>query len=471
MNHETNHPTPGGDQQWPFTLAQQEVITVLPQDWQDQVNRRGPVSALKDIEPKYHLPGITLNSALLGLVAAYHGEDAPVLKRATTLLDAQTASSKAQQEQRLSGSEAMAEMKERLEKRHQTPAYAVKQNPPYTSVEHQLLGMLPKKIWHQAETRIDGLAGLIYTTIPEISGYPRLTQIVALIGITRDDVWMYQAAQKAELSWVASQDAIDAVRQRRKILEQELADSTKVVTPPEPPTEALTYESFTRALQYFNNQSRKSNSTAHLRADQQAWERDSLDYVKPESLAETFNVPERFVTPAQLTWDPVEPATTWTAVPEKAAKPVVQDFASERIHDEPRLVPTREQETGLGGARVLTNLAEFTTPQGPVVEEDPTLFDTPEPREELAEQLKGEVAAKTGRTYRVQLQVGAQEVEPVTLAEQPQRGSMMHFTPPLEESSWWRVVEIITFVTPAQFPELTPLLILQRAGRDELPLL
>lgn len=405
MSHETNHPTPGSDPQWPFTLAQQEVIAMLPEAWQDQVKRNGPAATLHIIAPTH--PVLTghgvpdANAALLALVADYHDEDVSALKRAASLLDGQSASSQAEQEQAVTDRRP-----------------AVKQNPPYTSVEHQLLCMLPKKMWHQAETKLGGLADLIYTEIPEISGCPRLTQIVALIGITRDDVWMCQAAGTAHLSTAASMAATTAVRHRRKRAKEELAAVMKAATPPEPPTEALTYESFTRALQYFNEQSRKTGvsldaiDTAHLRADQQAWERDSLDYVKPdakvkqqsvrvrgldgvtryrkESLAETFGVPERFVTPAQQTWDPAEPATTWSAAPEKDTRSWVLDHQAGAAETGRRIVPTREQAMGLGGAAVTTNTPEPTTPQGPMVEESPALFDVPEPREELHEQLRTE---------------------------------------------------------------------------------
>lgn len=369
MSYQTNHSAPGGGQPWPFTLAQQEVIAMLPESWQDQVKREGPAATLKDIESKYYLPGITLNSALLGLVAAYHGEDAPVLKRATALLDAQSASSKAEQEQAV-------------------------ENPPYTIVEHQLLAMLPKDWWNRVARSPRALDAMVRVEIPEISGHRnRVARIVALVNIARNNGQGDRAADLAKLNPETRQAVFTAVAQRRALLEEEFGDAVKFMTQPDPATDALTFESFTQALRYFNEQGRKTEvpeSTAHLRADQQAWERDSLDYVRPESLAETFNVPERFVGPAQQTWEPAEPATTWSTVPEKAAKPVVQDFACERTHDEPRLVPTREQAMGLGGARVVTNLSKFTTPQGPVVEEDPALFDVPEPREELAEQLRAE---------------------------------------------------------------------------------
>lgn len=404
MSHETNHQREPG-----FTLAQQEVIAMLPEAWQSQVKREGPAAMLHTIEPAH--PVLTgervpdMNAALLALVADYHGKNIE-LHRATSLLDGQSASSQAEQEQAVTN-------------RRPTPDDAHPQNPPYTIAEHGLLGMLPKKMWHQAETEPAGLQNLIHTTIPEISGYPRLTQIVALIGYVRDNIWMYQAAQKADLDWVASQAATNAVNRRRKRAKEELAAAMKAATQPESPTEALTYESFTRALQYFNEQSRKTGvsldaiDTAHLRADQQAWERDSLDYVEPdakvkqqsfrvrgldgvtryrkESLAETFGVPERFVTPAQQTWDPAEPATTWSAAPEKDTRSWVLDHQAGAAETGRRIVPTREQAMGLGGAAVTTNTPEPTTPQGPMVEESPALFDVPEPREELHEQLRTEV--------------------------------------------------------------------------------
>lgn len=321
MSYQTNHSTPGG-----FTLAQQEVIAMLPVAWQDQVKREGPAATLHTIAPAH--PVLTghrvpdANAALLALVADYHDEDVSALKRAASLLDRQGAE-------------------------------------PFSVLEYQLLAMLPKD-WSRATSNPRALDAMVRVEIPEISEHRnRAARIVALVNIARNNEQGSRAADLAKLSPETRQTVFTAVAQRRALLEEEFGGAVKFMTQPDPATDALTFESFTRALQYFNEQSRTGrkpevpNSTAHLRADQQAWERDSLDYVKPgsESLAETFNVPERFVGPAQQTWEPAEPATTWNAVPER------------------RIVPTREQAMGLGGKRVLTNTPEPTPLQGPVVEE------------------------------------------------------------------------------------------------------